>query len=264
MNTAVGYVRVSTDEQTTENQKLALRNWAESAGYHVLDFFEDQAVSGKVPAVERAGFQQLAYFIAQNPVDAVLVYELSRIGRSMFESLDAIKAIEKYAPLVSCSPREGFLQTTEPSIRKLLLGILTWVSERERDLLVQRTKAGMARARAEGKQVGRPAIEWTPEILAFINAALLDGRSVHGIARDLNISKASLYGGLHDFEIFRWYWSPHLAQSRAGRSSTGLGACSTKERKFAHVDHDVLAIAHTRAKNRAHQPSSPAATRTAR
>ena len=71
--------------------------------------------------------------LKQDRVDAVLVYELSRVGRTFWDTLDAIKAIELYAPLISCSPRETFLQSTETSIRKLMIGILTWVAERERE-----------------------------------------------------------------------------------------------------------------------------------
>ena len=57
--------------------------------------------------------------IKESTVNAVLVYELSRIGRTFWDTLDAIKTIEEYAPLISCSPRETFLQTTEPSVSKL-------------------------------------------------------------------------------------------------------------------------------------------------
>jgi putative DNA-invertase from lambdoid prophage Rac len=198
---AIAYLRVSTDEQTVQNQKLALERWAESNDFHILDFFADEAVSGRVPAVQRPSFQKMLQFVGENLVDAVLVYELSRMGRSMFESLDAIKLVEKSAPIISCGPRESFLQTTEPSIRRLLLGILTWVAERERELLVERTKAGMERAKAAGKRVGRPSIDWTPEILRYVSDSLLDGRAVDRIARDLKISKATLYEQLHGNEL---------------------------------------------------------------
>ena len=97
----------------------------------------------KQPRLAAKEFQELLKIIALESIDAVLVYELSRVGRTFWDTLEAIKAIEQYSPLISCSPRETFLQTTEPSIRKLMLGILTWVAERERELLVQRTKDGI-------------------------------------------------------------------------------------------------------------------------
>src|ERR671939_245739 len=133
-----------------------MQKWAADHDYQILDNFEDSAISGKIPAVKRNGFQAMLEIIMSEPIDAVLIYELSRVGRTFWDTLDAIKAIEEYAPLISCSSRESFLQTTEPSIRKLMIGILSWVAEREREMLVQRTKDGMARAKEAGKGIGRP------------------------------------------------------------------------------------------------------------
>src|SRR5690349_20652306 len=109
-------------------------------------FFEDPAVSGSIPAAERQGFASMLSHIKNNYIQAVLVYELSRVGRTFWDTLDAIKFVEKYAPLISCSPKELFLTTTEPGVRKLLIGILTWVAEREREQLITRIKAGIDRA----------------------------------------------------------------------------------------------------------------------
>src|SRR5581483_4741793 len=156
MKYAFGYLRVSTDDQTVLNQKLFLQKWASEHGYTVIDFFEDTSTSGKIPAIKRNAFQELLSIAKDAAIDAILVYELSRVGRTFWDTLDAIKAIEQYAPLISCSPRESFLETTEPSVRKLMIGILTWVAEREREMLVQRTKDGMERAKAGGKDIGRP------------------------------------------------------------------------------------------------------------
>jgi DNA invertase Pin-like site-specific DNA recombinase len=190
MKYAFAYLRVSTEEQTVQNQKLALERWAQDNIYHVLDFFEDSAVSGRVPATQRRGFCEMLELVKTAQVDAVLVYELSRVGRTFWDTLDAIKAIEQYAPLVSCSPRESFLQTTEPSVRKLMIGILTWVAEREREMLVQRTKDGMERARALGKGIGRPQKILDKDRLIVM---LAENQPKARIARSLGVSKATLY-----------------------------------------------------------------------
>ncbi|MEP0825840.1 MAG: recombinase family protein [Nitrososphaera sp.] len=190
MKYAFAYLRVSTEEQTVQNQKMALQKWAHNNNYQILDFFEDSAVSGKIPATQRRGFQEMLELVTMASVDAVLVYELSRVGRTFWDTLDAIKAIEKYAPLVSCSPKESFLQTTDPSVRKLMIGILTWVAERERDMLVQRTKDGMVRARAAGKGIGRPQKRIDKNQLITLLASNL---SKEKIAKNLGISKATLY-----------------------------------------------------------------------
>jgi len=190
MKYAFAYLRVSTEEQTVQNQKLALEKWAREQQYQILDFFEDSAVSGKVPAIQRRGFCEMLELVRTAQIDAVLVYELSRVGRTFWDTLDAIKAIEQYAPLISCSSRESFLQTTEPSIRKLMIGILTWVAEREREMLVQRTKDGMVRARAAGKGIGRPQKVINKNQLVTL---LAENYSKARIARNLGISKATLY-----------------------------------------------------------------------
>ncbi|AIF83869.1 site-specific recombinase, DNA invertase Pin [Candidatus Nitrososphaera evergladensis SR1] len=187
---AFAYLRVSTEEQTVQNQRLALEKWANDNNFQILDFFEDSAVSGRVPAAQRRGFRDLVEMVKTATVDAVLVYELSRVGRTFWDTLDAIKAIEQYAPLLSCSPRESFLQTTEPSVRKLMIGILTWVAEREREMLVQRTKDGMERARAAGRGIGRPQKVLDKDRLI---AMLAENRSKARIARELGVSKATLY-----------------------------------------------------------------------
>ncbi|HKZ62678.1 MAG TPA: recombinase family protein [Nitrososphaera sp.] len=190
MKYAFAYLRVSTEEQTVQNQKLALERWARENNYQILDFFEDSAVSGKVPATQRLGFQEMLELVKTSGVDAVLVYELSRVGRTFWDTLDAIKVIEQYTPLVSCSPRESFLQTTEPSVRKLMIGILTWVAERERDMLVQRTKDGIERARAVGKGIGRPQKLIDKNQLITL---LAENRSKVKIAKSLGVSKVTLY-----------------------------------------------------------------------
>jgi DNA invertase Pin-like site-specific DNA recombinase len=197
---AFAYLRVSTDEQTVENQRIVLQSWAVEHSYQILDFFEDSATSGRVPATQRHGFQSMLDLVRSAPVDAVLVYELSRVGRTFWDTLEAIKAIEQYAPLVSCSQKESFLQTTEPGVRKLLIGILTWVAEREREMLVQRTKDGMARAKIAGKGIGRPHKELDKNHLI---ALLAENQPKARIAKALGISKATLYKELKQMVVAR-------------------------------------------------------------
>jgi len=187
---AIAYLRVSTEEQSVQTQKIAITKWAKDHDYQMLYFFEDPAVSGKIPATSRKGFQDLMEFIRLSKVEAVLVYELSRVGRTFWDTLDAIKVIEEHSPLISCSPRESFLQTTDPSIRKLMISILTWVAEREREMLVQRTKDGMNRARIAGKEIGRPEKVIDKNNLISL---LAENISRAKIARELRISKATLY-----------------------------------------------------------------------
>jgi putative DNA-invertase from lambdoid prophage Rac len=196
---AIAYLRVSTEEQTIHNQKIAISRWAKDHDYQVLYFFEDPAVSGKIPATGRKGFQDLTEFIKLSKVEAVLVYELSRVGRTFWDTLDAIKVIEEHSPLISCSPRESFLQATDPSIRSLMISILTWVAEREREMLVQRTKDGMNRARIAGKEIGRPEKVIDKNNLITL---LAENISKARIAKELKISKATLYKEFRRLNIY--------------------------------------------------------------
>lgn len=187
---AFAYLRVSTDEQTVMNQKLVLDKWASDHNYKILSYFEDSSISGRIPAIRRQAFSDMIHIIKSDSVDAILVYELSRVGRTFWDTLDAIKAIEEYAPLISCSPRETFLQSTEPSVRRLMIGILTWVAEREREMLVQRTKDGMRRAKESGKNIGRPQAAIDQNVLVRL---LAKDTPRSQIAKGLGISKATLY-----------------------------------------------------------------------
>ncbi|MDQ4074588.1 MAG: recombinase family protein [Thermoproteota archaeon] len=197
MKFAFAYLRVSTDEQTVLNQKIAMQKWAIEHDYQVLEYFEDSAISGRIPAIKRKGFLGMLDIIRNEPVDAVLIYELSRVGRTFWDTLDAIKAIEEYAPLISCSPRESFLQMTEPSVRKLMIGILTWVAEREREMLVQRTRDGITRAKLDGKLIGRPKKEIDKDALIDL---LVKNESRSKIAKSLGVSKATLYKELRQLD----------------------------------------------------------------
>ncbi|HMK58511.1 MAG TPA: recombinase family protein [Nitrososphaeraceae archaeon] len=190
---AFGYLRVSTEEQTILNQRIAIKKWASDNDYEILEFFEDASVSGKVAAINRPAFREMLEIVRNEQVDAVIVYELSRVGRTFWETLDAIKAIEQYAPLISCSAKEVFLQTTDPSIRKLLIGILTWVAEREREILIQRTKDGMIRAKISGKMIGRPKKFLDKDSLIKLLSQNMPKRK---IAENLGMSKATLYKGI--------------------------------------------------------------------
>jgi putative DNA-invertase from lambdoid prophage Rac len=187
---AFGYLRVSTEEQTVLNQKIAIRQWADNNNYEILDFFEDASISGKVAAIRRPGFNEMMDFVKELHVDAVIVYELSRVGRTFWETLDAVKTVEQFAPLISCSPKESFLQTTDTSIRKHMIGILTRVAESEREILIQRTKDGMVRAKQFGKRIGRPKKTLDKdELIVFLSQDV----PKRVIAQNLGMSKATLY-----------------------------------------------------------------------
>jgi DNA invertase Pin-like site-specific DNA recombinase len=150
---AVGYVRISTREQNEETQLQPIL----ARGVPREQIFID-ATSGIKHAGDRPGFRALLEFVRNNEIITLYVFEISRIGRSFLETLDVVRRLEEECEVIvwSLSPKESWTQTTNRSIRNLMLAIFSWVAERERENLSERTKAGVARARSEGKHIGRP------------------------------------------------------------------------------------------------------------
>jgi putative DNA-invertase from lambdoid prophage Rac len=194
---AYAYVRVSLAEEHPENQRLAITEWARTHGYTVAEWFEDIGVSGATPPWKRPGFSKLLDRVRQQP-RPVLVYELSRLGRSFYETLRALQELEeKGSPVIAVSPRESFLQSLDPQVRKLVIAVLAWAAERERELLRQRTIEGMRRAKLEGKHVGRPRkpIDWRK-----FEEYRQKGLSLRDIARLLGVSYTTLRRRLKEYE----------------------------------------------------------------
>lgn len=178
-----GYGRVSTGQQTTENQRLEL----ERSGFIVDYWFTDNGVSGKTSASERPEFGRLLEKIRDG--ETLVVAKLDRLGRDAVDVLQTIRALEQRSITVIVT-QLGQTDLTSPA-GKLLLSMLAAVAEMERDLLVERTQAGLARARAEGKKLGRPS-KTTPEQRHQIHIGLRQGKSVSTLARAYAISRATV------------------------------------------------------------------------
>jgi DNA invertase Pin-like site-specific DNA recombinase len=131
-------------------------------------------------------------YIEQNHPSKLFVYEISRLDRSMVEIITVFQELKtRYnITVLSVSEKERWLNTTDVSIRNLILAIFSWVAERERELLLERTKVGIARARAEGKKFCRPKreINWKE-----VNNYLQKGVCLADIARILDIPYSTLY-----------------------------------------------------------------------
>jgi putative DNA-invertase from lambdoid prophage Rac len=183
--TIFGYCRVSTTGQTTENQKLEL----EQAGYEVRYWFQDEGISGKCPAAMRPAFQDLLGKIRVG--ETLVVSKLDRLGRDAIDLLQTVHLLQERGVHVIVH-QLGNTDLTSPA-GKLLLTMLSAVAEMERDLLVERTQAGLARAKAEGKKLGRRPK--TNEAQRHeIRQRLEGGDSVSALARDYGVSRANVIG----------------------------------------------------------------------
>lgn len=151
----IGYVRVSREDQNTENQIGLLV----SHGVPEENIFVDK-LSGITAMEDRPGFSAMVSFIKAIPQDedaTLYVFEISRIGRSFLDTLNIVQEFEKAGVRVwSLSPAESWSRIEDHKLRDLMLSIFSWVADRERENLIERTKLGLARAKAEGKKLGRP------------------------------------------------------------------------------------------------------------
>jgi DNA invertase Pin-like site-specific DNA recombinase len=179
-----GYGRVSTSQQDTENQRLEL----EQAGW-TFDFWFTDVVSGKVPAVQRKAFSEMLSKIRDG--ETLVVAKLDRLGRDAIDVLQTVRAMAERNIKVIVHQ----LGTTDltSAAGKLLLSMLAAVAEMERDLLIERTQAGLSRAKAEGKTLGRPS-KIAPEARRAIIEKKSSGTSVSALAREYGVSRATIAG----------------------------------------------------------------------
>lgn len=179
-----GYGRVSTADQTTENQRQEL----EAMGHTIQAqrWFSD-TISGKVQASERPEFRKMMERMEAG--DMLVVSKLDRLGRDMIDVVQTIRSLTTAGVKVKVMAL-GDMDLTSTA-GKAVLGILASVAEMERDLLVERTRAGLARAKAEGKQLGRPS-KTTEEDRKAILAQLNAGVTVSQVARDFDVSRATI------------------------------------------------------------------------
>jgi putative DNA-invertase from lambdoid prophage Rac len=177
------YTRVSTTDQTTANQRLDI----ERAGYKVDYFFSDEGVSGKVSASQRPQFKALLGQIRDG--ETLVVSKLDRLGRDAQDVGATIKALaaRKIEVIVL---QLGKLDLTSPA-GKLMLTMLAAVAEMERDLLVERTQSGLARAKAEGKTLGRPTLTDEATRRAIIESHR-NSISISALAKVHNLSRATV------------------------------------------------------------------------
>jgi DNA invertase Pin-like site-specific DNA recombinase len=177
------YLRVSTERQTVENQRPELEQIARMRQLTVVQVYEEQESAVKL----RPEYDRMMLDAHRGAFDTLIVWALDRFGRSMLGNLEAVKALDERG-IALISVREPWLDTTGPH-RSLLIGIFSWVAEQERTTLIARTKAGMDRARAEGKQIGRPRVNVIPSVAKALEAS---GLSQRAIARKLGASQASV------------------------------------------------------------------------
>jgi DNA invertase Pin-like site-specific DNA recombinase len=147
------YVRVSTDRQTVANQVARLTEVAEARGWQVVATFTDAGVSGAKGRKDRPGLDDMLKQAQRGSFDVVMAWAIDRVGRSLIDLLGTIEHLN--ACKVDLYLDQQQIDTTTPS-GKLLFQVTGAFAEFERSMIRERINAGLARAKAAGKQLGRP------------------------------------------------------------------------------------------------------------
>jgi DNA invertase Pin-like site-specific DNA recombinase len=179
------YLRVSTGEQTTRNQKRELVAAAERHGWEVVATFEDAGVSGGKGREERPGLDAMLKAVARKEFDMVMAWSVDRLGRSLVDLLSTLQELRSKE--VDLFLHQQGLDTSMPSGRAMfqMMGVF---AEFERAMIQERVKAGLARAKDEGIKLGRRPLETTdPEKAKTVRAMRAKGAGVRKIARTLGV-----------------------------------------------------------------------------
>jgi len=179
MTATIAYVRVSTDDQTTHSQRYAIES-----RYKVDRWFSDEATSGATKAKSREGFSKLLHYVREG--DTVVVYAIDRLGRDTIDVLETVEMLKAKGVAV-VSMREGFDLSTP--VGKAMLAMMAALAELERSNIKTRQMAGIARAKAEGKALGREKVINDKEVARWRSE---NNASIKATAEQFSISPASV------------------------------------------------------------------------
>ena len=184
MSRVFAYCRVSTTDQTTENQVLEIA----AAGFAINGRrIVEETISGSVPAEQRPGFQRLMDKLESE--DVLVVTKLDRLGRNAMDVRTTVDKPAQAGIRVHCLALGG-VDLTSPA-GKMTMGVIAAVAEFERDLLIERTQAGLALAKASGKPIGRPQ-SLDKRQMTIVRQKLSEGHSVASVAREFGTSRQTV------------------------------------------------------------------------
>lgn len=178
------YCRVSTADQTTDNQVREI----EGAGFNVEPKrVVAETVSGSVAALERKGFAKLVDRLEAG--DVLIVTKLDRLGRNAMDLRATVDMLAAQGVRVHCLALGGVDLTSAAG--RMTMGVIAAVAEFERDLLIERTQAGLSRAKAAGKALGRPQA-LSSEDQGAIRTERAAGVSLGVLAQRFGVSRAAI------------------------------------------------------------------------
>lgn len=184
MTRIFAYCRVSTADQTTGTQIHEIA----AAGFNIDPRrVVAETVSGSVPAMERKGFRRLLDKLDWD--DKLIVTKLDRLGRNAMDVRATVERLAEMQVRVHCLALGGVDLTSAAG--KMTMSVIASVAEFERDLLVERTQAGLARAKAQGKKLGRPT-SLSPEQQDAVRNRRKQGASLGVLAKEFGVSRSAI------------------------------------------------------------------------
>ena len=184
------YLRVSTTGQTVANQRQELEEAASRHGWDVLARYQDAGISGAKGRDKRPGLDKLMKAVARREIDMVAAWSVDRLGRSLQDLVGILSDI--HAKGVGLYLHQQGLDTTTPS-GKAMFGMMSVFAEYERAMIQEWVRAGLARARKDGVQLGRRRLEDTdPEMVEAIHRMRADKMGILKIARELGIGTGTV------------------------------------------------------------------------
>jgi len=184
---AAVYLRVSTRDQTLANQVPDLERLISARGFAIAATYQDEESGVK----RRPELERLFADARRHKFDVLCVWALDRLGRTMSETVARVLELERLGVRI-VSARETFLDQPD-EIRSLLVAVFAWVAEWERRRLVDRTNAGLARARAQGKSLGRPGVSLNPYALELELERLTPGEKLDVVAKRLGVGRSTFF-----------------------------------------------------------------------
>jgi len=183
------YSRVSTDEQTTENQLMVLREIAERKGMTVVAEFIDEGISGAKGRDKRTGFDNIIKGAIKKDYDTILVWSVDRLGRSLQDLVSFLNEIHS----VGCDLyiHQSGLDTSTPT-GKMMFQMCGVFAEFERGMIRERVVAGQKRAKSQGKHIGRPS-NLNEGLIHSIKYMKEQGVGIRKIAKDLSVGVGTVY-----------------------------------------------------------------------
>ena len=182
------YTRVSTLDQTIDNQLIELRDHCSKMGWEITKEYADEGLSGTLSREKRPALNSLIKDAYRKRFDSVVCWDISRIGRSMKELILFLSDM-KDRGIGICSVRQGF--DTSTSMGEIMFQFVGILSSWEREMIRERTLAGLKRAKREGKTLGRRKVTndtMTAKIIELRSAK----KSIREIASEVGVSRGTV------------------------------------------------------------------------